>query len=196
MRQITIAFTLVVLTTGVVRGEQVVVTPEETDEILANPGMGWETFHRTSKQDKNLPSWIPSTVHYARWGWGQLESQPGTLNTEFLDKVLKETHNSGQKLAFRVMCCSTTKGRPYRLVLKELQHPAQVKPGEKLELAMKWQNVGSAPCYKPYRVAYRLTNDSPPVQGVRCPLQGKRNGDTSGSPPFPTWRQLLRLPPP
>ena len=24
---------------------------------------------------------------------------------------------------------------------------------------MKWQNVGSAPCYKPYRVAYRLSND-------------------------------------
>ncbi len=46
MRQITIAFTLVVLTTGVVRGEQVVVTPEETDEILANPGMGWASRHR------------------------------------------------------------------------------------------------------------------------------------------------------
>lgn len=24
---------------------------------------------------------------------------------------------------------------------------------------MKWQNVGSAPCYKAYRVAYRLSND-------------------------------------
>ena len=24
---------------------------------------------------------------------------------------------------------------------------------------MKWQNVGSAPCYCPYRVAYRLSND-------------------------------------
>ncbi|GAG20030.1 unnamed protein product [marine sediment metagenome] len=24
---------------------------------------------------------------------------------------------------------------------------------------MRWQNVGSAPCYKPYRVAYRLSND-------------------------------------
>lgn len=24
---------------------------------------------------------------------------------------------------------------------------------------MKWQNVGSAPCYKPFRVAYRLSND-------------------------------------
>ena len=26
-------------------------------------------------------------------------------------------------------------------------------------MAMKWQNVGSAPCYKPYRVAYLLSND-------------------------------------
>jgi len=93
--------------------QQVVVTPEETDEILANPGMGWETFHHTSKADKNRPAWIPSTVHYARWGWGELEPEPGKLNTAFLDKVLRETHDSGQKLAFRVMCCSTSTGRPY-----------------------------------------------------------------------------------
>jgi len=91
----------------------VVVTPEQTDELLANPSIGWETFHRTSRGDRALPSWIPSTVHYARWGWGELESRPGTLNTDFLDKVLKETHDSGQKLAFRVMCCSTTQGHPY-----------------------------------------------------------------------------------
>jgi hypothetical protein len=25
---------------------------------------------------------------------------------------------------------------------------------------MKWQNVGSAPCYKPYRLAYRLTSST------------------------------------
>jgi hypothetical protein len=42
--------------------EWVRVVPKDTDEILANPGMGWETFHHTAKQDKNLPSWIPSTV--------------------------------------------------------------------------------------------------------------------------------------
>jgi len=72
-------------------GQQVVVTPEETDEILANPGMGWETFHETRKQDKSLPTWIPSTIQYARWGWGELEPQPGKLNTEFLEKVLKDT---------------------------------------------------------------------------------------------------------
>jgi hypothetical protein len=46
----------------------------------------------------------------------------------------------------------------YRLILNELKHPRQAKPGEAIKLAMKWQNTGSAPCYRPYRVAYRLTD--------------------------------------
>jgi hypothetical protein len=48
----------------------------------------------------------------------------------------------------------------YRLVLKELKHPASIKAGGKLEIAMQWQNTGSAPCYRPYRLAYRLANES------------------------------------
>jgi hypothetical protein len=46
----------------------------------------------------------------------------------------------------------------YRLILRELAHPGEVKRGGKLPVAMKWQNVGSAPCYRPYRLAYRLTD--------------------------------------
>jgi len=95
------------------------VVPEETDEILANPHMGWQTFHRTKLQDKNLPPWIPSTVHYARWGWGQLEPVPGQLATQFLERILEETKAAGQTLAFRVMCCSSTPKQPY--------HPAWLK---------------------------------------------------------------------
>jgi hypothetical protein len=94
--------------------EVAIVRPEETDELLANPGMGWETFHRTRSEDKSLPDWIPSTVHYARWGWGVLEPRPGEIDYAFLDKALQETRAAGQKLAFRVMCCSTTPGRPYQ----------------------------------------------------------------------------------
>ena len=89
------------------------VEPKESDGILANPGMGWQTFHRTAKQDKNLPAWIPSTVHYARWGWGTLEPDKGKIDRGFLDAVLKETREAGQKLAFRAMCCSSTPRRPY-----------------------------------------------------------------------------------
>jgi len=89
------------------------ITPQQTDEILANPGMGWETFHRSSRRDRNLPSWIPSTVYYLRWGWGELEPRPGKIDFNLVDRVLKEAHDSGQTLAFRVMCCSTTRNEPY-----------------------------------------------------------------------------------
>ena len=111
----------VALSQGPANAQQtiVTVTPEETDEILANPGMGWQTFHRTKKQDKNLPSWIPSTVHYARWGWGKLEPEEGKIDYDFLDNVLKETRESGQTLALRAMCCSTSPKHPY--------HPAWLK---------------------------------------------------------------------
>jgi len=108
---------LAILGTSFVIGEEqkpvVTVVPEEIDEILANPGMGWETFHRTSKADKNLPSWIPSTVQYARWGWRELEPQPGKIAYDYLDGVLKETRDAGQMLAFRVMCCSSSPRQPY-----------------------------------------------------------------------------------
>jgi len=97
----------------------VTVAPQQTDEILANPGMGWQTFYRTADEDKNLPSWIPSTIHYVRWGWGTVEPEEGKIDYGFLDNTLKETRKAGQTLAFRVMCCSTYPGRPY--------HPAWLK---------------------------------------------------------------------
>jgi hypothetical protein len=94
--------------------ETLTILPEETDELLANPGIGWQTFHRTADKDRELPDWIPSTVHYARWGWGVLEPKPGEIDYAFLDKTLDETRAAGQRLAFRVMCCSTSPGRPYQ----------------------------------------------------------------------------------
>jgi hypothetical protein len=106
-------FSLLFAVASVSQEATITVVPELTDEILANPGMGWQTFHRTARQDQHLPGWIPSTVHYARWGWGELEPEPGKLNVEFLDRVLSESRESGQRLAFRVMCASTSKGRPY-----------------------------------------------------------------------------------
>lgn len=91
----------------------VTVRPEETDEILANPHMGWQTFHQMADADRSLPAWIPSTVHYARWGWGEFEPKQGEIDHAFLDRILQQTRDAGQTLAFRVMCCSTTPREPY-----------------------------------------------------------------------------------
>ncbi|HEX42898.1 MAG TPA: DUF4832 domain-containing protein [Phycisphaerales bacterium] len=114
------------------RSVVITVTPQESDELLANPGMGWQTFHRTRDADKSLPDWIPSTVHYARWGWGVLEPEQGKIDYAFLDGVLEQTRRAGQQLAFRVMCCSTSPGRPY--------HPAWLKDVGGVVLAADYGN--------------------------------------------------------
>jgi hypothetical protein len=154
--------------TSVAQEATITVAPELTNEILANPGMGWQTFHRTASQDKHLPDWIPSTIHYARWGWGELELEPGKLNVEFLDRVLAESRASGQGLAFRVPEGPEVRTElerflrrlGYRLVLEELQHPEVARAGATLALSMRWRNTGSAPCYHPYRIACRLSKDT------------------------------------
>jgi hypothetical protein len=92
----------------------VTVRPAPTDALLANPHMGWETFHRPADQDRTLPAWIPSTVYYLRWGWREVEPQPDTLNTALIDATLAAAHHAGQHLAFRVMCCSSEPGAPYQ----------------------------------------------------------------------------------
>jgi hypothetical protein len=51
--------------TGAVQEGKGKVTPEETDELLGNPGMGWQTFHRFADEDKNLEG-LPSTSAYFR----------------------------------------------------------------------------------------------------------------------------------
>ena len=53
--------------------------------------------------------------------------------------MLRESHDSGQKLAFRVMCCSTTRGEPY--------HPAWLKDlgGRELQSDQGWGKVYPIP---------------------------------------------------
>ena len=50
---------------GRLRSGTVTITPEETDEILANPGMGWETFHKTAERGQE-PACVDSIHHPLR----------------------------------------------------------------------------------------------------------------------------------
>lgn len=79
------------------------ILPVEIDDVLANPGIGWQTMSRTAIQDKNLPSWIPSRVCYYRWAWDKFEPEQGKIDTEFLDDYLRQAREANQTLAFRVM---------------------------------------------------------------------------------------------
>ena len=82
------------------------VTPKEIDDLLANPGMGWQTFHRFADEDKALQG-LPSTSAYVRFYWSEIERIEGQIDFAKLDQLLERARRAGQKLAFRIMCAGT-----------------------------------------------------------------------------------------
>jgi hypothetical protein len=112
----------------------VTVNPVESHEIIANPGMGWQTFHLTRNEDKNLPSWIPSTICYSRWSWNEVETQPGKLDTAFIDTAIQKARGCGQKTAFRIKACSPNIGKPF--------HPAWLKAAGGKEIMADYDGSG------------------------------------------------------
>ena len=85
---------------------RVVVRPSTTEDLLANPGIGWETFNRPAAEDHNLPEGIPSTIQYIRWGWSELQPMPDSIDEGLIDAAIASSMACGQQLAFRVKCCS------------------------------------------------------------------------------------------
>ncbi len=86
--------------------DRVPVLPKESDAVFANPGMGWQTFHRFADEDPNLEG-LPSSSAYFRFYWRDLEPKEGRINYALFDSLLARAHHAGQKLAFRVMCVGT-----------------------------------------------------------------------------------------
>jgi hypothetical protein len=84
----------------------VVVHPVSTDEILANPGMGWQTFGCFAGDDKSLAG-LPSASAYFRFYWSELEPVEGKIEFTVMDTALASARRAGQKLMFRVMCAGT-----------------------------------------------------------------------------------------
>jgi hypothetical protein len=48
----------------------------------------------------------------------------------------------------------------YRMVIRELTHQREAHPGGDLTLVSQWENVGVAPMYHRWPLAYRLRSDS------------------------------------
>ena len=103
-------------------GQNVVLHPKRIDDVLANPGMGIQTFQRFngdalngelkwSEEGPTGPlaspsspvSFPPSTISYCRWFWATLEPQQGHVRWDIIDRALEQARLHGQKLAIRLM---------------------------------------------------------------------------------------------
>ena len=104
------------------RTDTVVVRPEETDEVLLNPGMGVQTFQRFNGQPLNeglrwseegptakaadapgKADFPGSTIAYLRWFWKDLQPAADKVRWEIIDLALEEARRHGQTLAIRLM---------------------------------------------------------------------------------------------
>jgi len=100
------------------------VMPRESDELLINPGMGFQTYQRfngdpTEKRNfwnddgpvrykaftgivhnNNYPD---TSTAYLRWYWERLEPEQGRYRWEIIDSALAEAEKRGQQLHMRIM---------------------------------------------------------------------------------------------
>jgi hypothetical protein len=99
------------------QADNYIVEPEATDEVLANPGMGFETFHSFNGDQRNIlaENYPECSIAYFRFYWDKLEPQEGRYNFEMIDSLLEKAQQRGQDLALRFMPTSSadlTAGTP------------------------------------------------------------------------------------
>jgi hypothetical protein len=91
--------------------KMVVVEPVEIQDVLSNPGMGWQTFHCFADEDQHLHG-IPTQTAYFRFYWNQIEPEEGKIDFALFDDLLAHAHRAGQRLGFRIMIASTDPNSP------------------------------------------------------------------------------------
>src|SRR5690349_6821363 len=70
-----------------------------SDELFANPGMGWQTFGRFADEDKALAG-LPSASAYFRFYWREIQPEPEHIDFDKFNALLGHARRAGQKLAF------------------------------------------------------------------------------------------------
>jgi hypothetical protein len=110
------------LSPGLAQTSDIVVRPQEINNVLVNPGIGVETFQRfngdalnsgltwseagpTSKVSPAAikPDFPESSISYCRWFWEALEPKHGQIDWSIIDRALQEAREHHQTLAIRLM---------------------------------------------------------------------------------------------
>ncbi len=99
------------------------VRPTEIDDVLTNPGIGFQTFQRFNGDKLNedvgwtegfkieyqefngnlqVENYPMTSIAYFRVYWRYLEPEMGKYNWDMIDKALKTAHDRGQTLALRI----------------------------------------------------------------------------------------------
>ena len=84
------------------RDEPVRVQCREVDTLFANPGQGWMSQQRSPRGEPRFPC----SVVYIRFGWADVEPEPGRYDWKLIDDVIAAWKPRGATISLRVMTCS------------------------------------------------------------------------------------------
>lgn len=98
-----------------------------TDEIIGNPGCGWEVSAGYYPQFRELCS---IGAIYERVTWAQLEPEEGKYNWEPLEFAARTAADAGIPFYFRIMCVNSFSGGPYDTPKWVFDKGAASHPGE------------------------------------------------------------------
>jgi hypothetical protein len=161
------------------------VTMRDDSICVQPPPMSW--FHAEMAQEfwPRMPV-IIEHEHYgsskARNAWGD-----GTL----LAKSVEEYHASYMSIHWwprqlleenRKIIDAINRRLGYRLNLREISYPQQVKLGESFEVEMQWANVGVAPCYPGGHPAITLKDEKGGIVSVNVAEQFNVRSLKPGAP--------------
>lgn len=106
-----------------IEDDLVVIRPQEINEVLDNPGMGFMTFQRFNGDELNEgsgwtegfpidyqefdgdlsnPNYPSTTIAYWRIYWKYMEPEEGVYRWDMLDKALEMARSRGQTLILRI----------------------------------------------------------------------------------------------
>ncbi len=105
-----VVFSIAAPVSFVCAAEVIRVQPAEIPNLLANPGMGWQTFHKFADEDPALEG-LPSSTAYFRFYWRELEPKEGEIDWRKFEELFARARKAGQQLALRFMTAGT--GRDY-----------------------------------------------------------------------------------
>jgi len=91
--------------------DKITVRPQEIDDVLTNPGMGWTTFHSFNGDEKNK-NYPRCSIAYFRYYWDELEPEQGNYKWYIIDQEMATAKERGQDFALRVMPANGTPKTP------------------------------------------------------------------------------------
>ncbi len=92
---------------------QIVVEPENTDDVLINPGKGFVFLGYLDESEYDADFRSVVSIGYTRFNWAKIEPEEGHYDWDHIDDWINTFKRQDKQFAFGVMCANTSSSKAY-----------------------------------------------------------------------------------